>query len=483
MNRGYTLKKYLRESKITIACLGGVIFVFLIFKLTFQTIGYDTDEWILAPEATLEHWLGIGRYSLVFLKQIFGCLNNLNMLNILTYINIFIYTVLFIWFLNLDKEKVNIKKDLICGVALVSSPIFLEQYYFTLQSAEVSFGMILIVLSFITTYKFLAQKRYVWCIVTYLILIFCFGIYQSFINLYVLGVLICLYKLNNENTRNNLKKISVCFLIFVTAVVSYICISNLAISILEVPSSEYLSIGWFKESFSKSCLTVVIVIGRIVLGHGNVLNLSYTACLVYTILKMWKSKKKISWKNFYLISLLAVPFLLNVLTASHLLIRSVLCIPVLCAFIYYEFFQNSKVFDILICGFLLSQIVHCALLTCSEYARYKEDIAISKRIYSECNADSNTVVVFRGIREQEANRRTFTGQAMGNSFYEWSSDNRNADEIRIMYFMKLQGLELQYPTDVEMEQANQIVIQSAYPHNGYIVKENGVYYVNLGEKK
>lgn len=488
MNTHQTFKNYIRRHIRLIGFIGLFTIAFCALRLIFPTVSYDTDEWLANPQNTLTHWLGIGRFSLVFLKYCFGTGTSLLALNIVTYVNVFIYTVLFLYFIHIDCERLDSRKDFLCGIVLISSPIFLEQYYFTLQSAEVSFAMILIVLSFITTYKLLTEKtslsrKGLLGAVTLILLIFSFGMYQAFVNLYVIGVLICLYKLNTEDSRKNLKNIGFCLLIFLVSLIAYACISEFAISYFNIVKDGYLGIEWFNGNFAGTLKDLIVTIGRIILGYGNILNLSYTFCLLYILyIIFFRSKKYICWNNFYLIALLASPFLLNILTGTNFVIRSVLGFPVLCTFLFWEFYENEKLLKFCLYITVLSQIIHSELLLYSDYIRNKNDTAIAEKIYRDCSADENTVIVFKGKRSADNNSFSFKGQVMGHSFFEWCTDldPQNAEWTRILYFMQSQGLRTASPALEQLALRDSIKFTAQYPNDGYIKEENGVYYVNLG---
>ncbi len=488
MNTHQTFKNYIRCNARIIGCIGLFTIAFCALRLIFPTVSYDTDEWLANPQHTLTHWLGIGRFSLVFLKYCFGTGTSLLTLNVVTYINVFIYTVLFLYFINIDREHFDGRKDFLCGIVLISSPIFLEQYYFTLQCAEVSFAMILIVISFIATYKILSKdiplyRKGFLLSATIILLVFSFGMYQAFVNLYVIGVLICLYKLNTEESRKNLRNICFCILIFLVSLILYACISQFVISYFNVAKDGYLGIEWLNGNFAETLKDLIVTIGRIILGHGNILNLSYTFCLLYILyIIFFRSKKYICWNNFYLIALLASPFLLNVLTGTNFVIRSVLGFPVLCTFLFHEFFDEGNLLKLALYVTVLSQIIHSQLLLYSDYIRNKNDAAIAEKIYRDCSADENTVIVFKGIRSADNNSFSFKGQVMGHSFFEWCTDldPENAEWTRILYFMQSQGLYTASPTPEQIALRDSIKFTSQYPDDGYIIEENGAYYVNLG---
>lgn len=481
-----TFREYLRQNFKMILGLACFTLIFCLLRLLSDTISYDTDEWLAVPQNTLTHWLSISRYSLVFLKYCFGVKTSLFVLNTATYIQVFIYTVLFLFFLNLG-GKSSLPRDFLCGAVLISSPILLEQYYFTLQSAEVSFGMVCMMLSFISTYQMLApavssKMRIFYGAKALFLAVFSFGIYQAFVNLYIIGALIILYKRNDETAKKNLTGILSCLFLFLAALGSYLLISACAIRLFHITPDSYLSILWFKEPLPSILRDLVSMIGRVILGQGNILNLSYTFCLIFIFTLFFKDRFSINWKNFYLLSLLIAPFLLNLLTATTFVVRSLFGFPVVCAFFFQIFYSSSRPLRLALCLTVLSQILHSELLFLGDYVRNQNDLAVAKQIYTDCGADENTVLVFQGARTSLRNSFSFQGQIMGRSFFEWASpaSPEDADTTRIFYFMRAYGMRFTPPTPEQTAKKTSISFRAAYPQKGYIVKKENVCYINLG---
>lgn len=175
------------------------------------------------------------------------------------------------------------------------------------------------------------------------------------------------------------------------------------------------------------------------------------------------------------------PFLLNIVTGNPLLIRATLTLPLLCAFLFYEYFTFGRGIKIAVAIVLVSQIVHGQLLIRSDQLRYQNDLEIARKIYADCNADENTHIAMIGLEKTEENISVFEGQIIGQSFFEWSVDDKNVEEVRVNFFMRLHDLPFQMPTEKEWLEADSITFSAEYPEEGYIVKKKDCYYVNLGK--
>lgn len=484
MKEKLSFRNYMGENRRTMGLLGIFVMAFFLIRLLFPTVGYDTDEWVVSPESTLRHWENLGRYSLVWMKRLTGNGANLFLMNLATAVNVFLYTVLFLYFLNRTGGGRNWKRDLLCGIVLVSAPIFCEQYYFTLQSAEVSFAMLLMMAAFLLTLRMLEQGSRLSAAALTALLLFVFGVYQAFVNVYVAGVLICLYGLNQENKGDNLRRIGAATGIFFVSLLGHLGIAYLVRGGTFAAESGYLEVVWLQEPFYMALKNIVFAVGKVVLGYGTTLNLSYAFCMFFVFLQIKRGGFAVSWKHFYLLAFLASPFLLHVVTGQPLNApRAELTLPLLCAFLFWEYYEAGRWPRRALCLIIASQLVHSQLLMFSDYLRNENDRAIAEKIYRDCGADENTVIVFKGVERTQENVPVLLGQVIGRSFFEWTpmTDLHNASVHRIRCFMEFYGMNFVCPDDEAAARRDDIVFPAAYPEDGYIVEVDGVYYVNLGE--
>ena len=484
MKEEQSLRNYIGENRRTIALLGLFVPAFFLIRLLFPTVGYDTDEWVISPESTLRHWENLGRYTLVWLKRLTGNGANLYFMNIATAVNVFLYTVLFLYFLNRACGEGDWKRDLLCGMVLVSAPIFCEQYYFTLQSAEMSFSMLLMMGAFLLTGRMLRRRDWLSAAGLTALLLLVFGAYQAFVNVYVVGVLICLYGLNREDTGENMKRIGAALAVFFVALLGHLGIAYLVRGGTFAAESGYLEVVWLQEPFYIGLKNIVYAVGKVVLGYGTTLNLSYACCVLFVFLEIRREGYAVSWKHFYLLALLASPFLLHIVTGQPLNApRSELSLPLLCAFLFWKCCGAGRWPRMALALILASQLVHSQLLMFSDYLRNENDRAIAQKIYEDCGADKDTVIVFKGVQPTQENVPVLMGQVIGRSFFEWTpmEDMDNASVHRIRCFMAFYGMDFTCPDDETAARRDQIPFSAAYPEDGYIVEMDGAYYVNLGE--
>ena len=455
-----------------IIILAFIVLLFGLYKIINISFGYDTDLLILNPKNIMDSWLSLSRYGLVFLKYIFNLYNSvdLRVFNIITYINVFVYCILFLYFLNLNRKS-NTLKNVLSIVLVVTSPILLEQFGFTLQSIEVSFGIILMMITFILTYYYLKDNNNKYLFIIIPLLVLCFGIYQSFFNLYVLGVLISVYKIQ-DNYKNNIIK---SLIIFIVSSIIYFLVSTIVINVFDIEKSSYLTsqIGW-SSGFLSTLLVVIKDFIKVIIGYGNILNLGYAICLLTLILNI-KAYKNNRTNLVMLLLIILSPLLLNSVSGSFLTYRSLLTLPFMVSFIFFEFYYN-KLIRILFILLMISQLIHCVLLEVSDYNRYKNDVYISNKIYSDCGADENTIIYLYGIEKSEENISVFKGETLGYSYFEWSIDGINLSDYRVKNFMDIHNLKFKLGDS----SSNKVNFESEYPMEGYYIKDDNKCYVNFG---
>lgn len=136
--------KYIKEYKKEIMISFCVFILAYSIKLFTYSYGIDTEIYMFNRPEMLNSWLAISRFSLVFFKEITTLLPfHIPIINALT-IMLFYISVLFSYYnITLCNEKIHNKKNFYYYMFTIgTSAIFLEQFYFTLQSLEVAFFLI-----------------------------------------------------------------------------------------------------------------------------------------------------------------------------------------------------------------------------------------------------------------------------------------------------------------------------------------------------
>lgn len=472
-------------------------------RIIFYNVGYDTDRFLLNAEISMQEWISSGRYVMSYFTK-YLCLSmlDLRVLNAICCLLVFVYTILFIRFLKLDNDCksggdseqtqalrawgrfdlfMDRRKELVLAIVFSTTPLFMEQYYFTLQCVQVAFATILMMLAFYTTYFFLRDKRWWYGLLTVLLVALCIGFYQAFANVYIVGVLICLYKLNEEDTKQNLARIAGSIICLGVALLLYYVGLKLAQRATGFYDNGYLANGWLTLPFGEACFTVAASIGEVMLGYGHVLNLAFTICAIYVLLHMIREKTILSWKNFFLLALCISPFLMTIITCNMLAIRSAIAIPVFCTFVFCEYYEKAPHIKKVLVLVILSQVINGQLLMYADNVRFRNDLEISKKVYEDCNGNENTCIVFCGIERIEENAFSFKGQMMGKSYFQWDNKTGRVANERVHAFMKVNGYDYICPEQNLVDEGYKLDFTAEYPEDGYIQYKDGIYYVNLGQ--
>ncbi len=142
-------------------------------------------EYIVNSEGSIYNWSELGRYTLLLLKKLTFTPYNLYLESILFVITAFALTIALAYLLVCLDEKIKpVFAFLLSSIALIF-PTFAEQYYFKFQSFEVIFGILLLIFSFILLINFLKTKSILSVIISVVLTVLSFGVYQSMLNIAV----------------------------------------------------------------------------------------------------------------------------------------------------------------------------------------------------------------------------------------------------------------------------------------------------------
>lgn len=121
-----------------------IYFLILYFWYFKNIITIDTEDALLNPNTYYYGWIGQNRFSIFLINKFLSNFSfNILYRRIITFLIFYVSIIIIIkyftkWF-NLNDKKINFLAILIFG----SSPIFAEQFYFTLQSIPISLGLLL----------------------------------------------------------------------------------------------------------------------------------------------------------------------------------------------------------------------------------------------------------------------------------------------------------------------------------------------------
>lgn len=305
----------------------------------FSNQFYIDAEVILNTPESMYNWKEIGRFGLVWLKQLTG----LDWYNPYLAGGLFLVTL---WlaamgtgylFAYIDK-RVNAAAIGIFMLVYLVYPTYAEQFMFRFQAFEVVFGMFLLAVASWYFVQFLREKNIAAFVLSVILLVFSFGIYQSMANMQLclyLGIFLFFLLEKKEDGKTVQRNILFTAVHFLSAFLIYQLIIKLFFS-----QSDYLSaqISWQYEGFRFVVRKILNYIGEVFAGTQVFYTATYKVCVCLLLLLLIAiiavKKKRSIWYVLGAAALALSPFYLSVLTGSATVYRAQLMLPLACALIW-----------------------------------------------------------------------------------------------------------------------------------------------------
>lgn len=315
-----------------------VVFFLSFYKLMFNTHFYQDAGATILSQGSNYNWLDIGRFGLVFVRAIFGT-NNTNPYfeAALFFVALTITGLVWGYFLNILTEKKNsIWLSILFAIIFLTYPTFTDQYYFQFQSFEMVLGNLFVVISLILLYVGARDWNWLFIILSIPVAILAFGIYQSFVPVFITGCIgMYLISLKKDvRFKDTLKTIGTYLLAFLIAFGIYELLCKLFFT-----SGDYISnqIAWGNMDILDIKDNLNYYIRSLILGRGSFFTPSYMIVgilmlltLLYIINFYWdENKTYIVISIIISIMLLLSPLMLTLLTGTPTLNRAQLALPLM----------------------------------------------------------------------------------------------------------------------------------------------------------
>lgn len=491
------MKNDIKKYRSHIFFVGLAVFLLHSAKLNSDVIGIDTEDLIHLERNFYGGWLGTGRQGLVFLKYILGslCFN--------PYFAGAMTLVLFTlavssFFLLWDRvggrsgeTKYGLTAWIFGGALWISHPIFVEQFYFSLQSMEICLCFVMtaaaLYLSFLWVESQKCRGNMILPAAAVALLLVTFSSYQVLVVLYIFGVVTVLLIQSLAALRENnavpagilWRKIGFYTALFMTAF-----IVNMVITKLFFSTSDYLQqqILWGRGAFPDNMRNIRNHVRQTLTGEGSIFY--HCSCgllcvlsfiLLLAVLKGHRGQKKSSLMMtvFLYLTVTATPFIMTVVIGGAPVVRSQLILPVMTGFLAYlnitllrqavfskgVVTQGAAAALALIC---VAGSVEQARITGALYytdrCRYEQDAAVARQLIMRLQEVNywNVPVVVVGSLEFEPNNACVQGEIIGKSFFDYDTEVEPLDywsTRRILGFFHTLGAEYeQLPAD-RMEEA------------------------------
>lgn len=310
-------------------------------------IGIDSEAILNDPKSLLDSWYSIGRYSLVFTKDLLGmrhfnpATENLLMMAFMVFYGIF--ADFLFWVFSGGSRKLKIFYAVFPALFL-THPCFVQQYLFTLQAFEVALGVLLTLMAVycVSRWAFGGHK---WLLAPGIFLtVWGFGSYQALVPFYMaaaLAVYLIYYEFHEEQPAFYRRAAIRHLLIFFVSFLLY----ELAVKAVIVLQNGFGFVGdYLEEQVLWTQHPVWVCIGNIkhyirvvLLGQGDfypktfiIFALLFAARLLYC----WVKKRRKAYLLYAVCALLLVlsPFYLVFYQGGGIVIRSQMTLPFAAAF-------------------------------------------------------------------------------------------------------------------------------------------------------
>jgi len=500
-------------------------------KLFQYSIGIDTEQFMIDKSGIFEFNNSIGRFGsnlLVWLLHI----EEFNPFTAFfsTFCLIWLFTISHAYIIALFCRNIGKNNALIPFVLVfVSSPIWVEQFYFLAQAREVALMVLLCPFTIYIMFKGFIDNKTSNIVFAFFSLIFMTSVYQAMVPFFCCGVFIC-FMLFLETSdyeqkiyRNLCLKI---FAMFVCAMLAYAIIDRILMPfIFNIEKIQYFDDmnKWGHTSVKENILRILLFAYTIIIGNisqiqdivnpiialnagiekaerianiskvfGNILLLPLTLLFIIKSINVARKKIANDKKSLYIIAAICVPLsimFLAILGGNRPPVRAIYVLPLAFAFMFFFLIKNySKKSCIAIVCFALFTAAYQAQITAqlfySDQLRYNEDVRLAYEIrdiiVQTSLGDENLPVAIIGKYNvaEKFHKNFIQGEIIGHSFFEFW--NRVEVPGRALSFMRCLGIYFNAPNDEQMERAiYETTYMPSYPNSGFVKKLPDVIVVKL----
>lgn len=475
------------------------------FSLCNFTIGVDTEYAIANHGSNSSDWIGQGRFGIGILKLIFSTNAILPFRNTyLAVVLMIVNTILLCYALNSKDKNKNSILSIIMSVLYITSPIYVHNLYFTTYNFEIQVGILLSILAFYMSSKYILDgiKNKALILSSILITGFCIGIYESFISF--IFSLICykiidyLIELKREEKVVKFKEflgiiVKYAFIMIASVIVYYIADKVFTSFVPDDAYTDYF-IAWNKQGVDVIIRDVLryikaLLIDNRIVGTGII----FLTCIISSALILYYAIFKKSLRIYIPLLITAImvsPFILTIALGSAMPFRTqqalILVAPLIFGILYKtinnKYFRGAILTIAILVGFY--QTMNTNKLLYSDYARYQQDVDLTRQIANKITELGYTQqekykVVCIGQNETNLAPNIINQDVIGCSIYAWNYGNPS----RIRAFMVDHGNNYMSISKQDIEKAKKYSSNMPnWPNEGSIkLIDNNIIVVKLSE--
>lgn len=311
-------------------------------------IGIDMEANLNDADQFLGSWYSIGRFSLVFLKNLTG-MREMNPItaNILMLIMMVLYGIVadFMFYIFSNNDRRMKIFYIIFPALFLTHPCYTQQYIFTVQSFEVAFSMLLCLVSVFCVSMWAFEGKRGFLIPGILLMVWSFGSYQAFLPFYMaaaLAVYLVYYFFHEHTEKHFYRKAAACH---IAAFVLGYFLYTLAVKAVLLWQEglgfkgEYLEeqVMWATNSLEICIGTIKHYMSEVLLGKNVFYTktfLLFAVLFAVHLLCTWVKERRGDYILYALAALALVlsPFYLAFYQGGGILMRSQLSLPFAAAF-------------------------------------------------------------------------------------------------------------------------------------------------------
>lgn len=499
---------YIKKNNLT--CFF-IIFISLFaygFPLTNFTLSID-EERALVNNSNVAIWSGQGRFGIALIKLIlhYSHTNSITA-TFLAVSALCLTSIIWAYIFYSIRENASARFD---SAGIVISTIFLtfpahsENIGFSIMSFELGIGWIAIATAtFLTSRWVLYKKSKLYLVLGIALVVFATSIYQSYLPVYVCGVIICiiLYAVFNKNNgdilsvKNLISMVGKYIFIGIMSLIGYKILDKL-VGVF-VPPTDYVS-GFFAWGKNEPMYIISnlagnfksLIKGDIIFG-SRIIILSLLAVIllifIFAIKLLIQDSKRFNALIIVsLIGLLITPFLMSTALGTAVPIRANLVLSLFVAsawyLLYIQFKKNAMRNLLLLFTAYMSfyQAQSLSQLFYGDYSRYQQDVKLANQIGTKIQnlnvgESPSQPVVFIGSHSQTGEENVIKQEVIGYSFFEWDGGNI----FRIRNFMKSLGYDFLIPTEEQKNRAIDIArTMPVWPDKNSVALKDNIIIVKL----
>ncbi|MCL2260419.1 MAG: glucosyltransferase domain-containing protein [Fibromonadales bacterium] len=488
-------------------------------KLFQYSIGIDTELFMSDKADILEWSLQIGRFGLACIQWLLYTKGFNPFIAFLgTFCLIWLFTISWAYMIAIFSNNIEKNNALIFfALILITSPIWIEQFYFLHQSTAVALMVLICPYTIYFLFKGFLDNEKNKVIVAFLLIILMTSVYQAMVPFFCCGVFICFIILLKTSDLKPPIYRNLCLKLLATsiaAITAYFIIDRILIHfIFDIEKAQYLDNinQWGQRPIKENILRIFGFIGiisgliipqlqdtmnvlipntksiKIMINKSNVFgNILLLPTIIFFMIMVIKTRR-----NFlYILAGIFIPLsvmFLAILGGNILPMRTMYVLPLAFAFMFFFLINtSSKKTAIVIIVFAIFTTIYQAQTTAqllySDQLRYNEDVRLAYEIRdSVINSENLPVAIIGKYNVADKFHANFLkGDVIGHSFFEWGDYHELTN--RSLDFMRTLGIQLACPSDEQFEKAKlEAHSMPSYPNSGFVRKLSDVIVIKLSE--